>query len=90
MRYIGNCPRSVDKFRYILDFLHIHSLAVNPQKFNQDLIDYLLWYNTERPHWSLELKSPLQYLFSQDLIPFNFILNQNPQKSKIGWTYTYY
>ena len=95
-RYIGNTSKIkkyekiMDKFRYILDFLHIHSLAVNPQKFNQDLIDYLLWYNTERPHWSLELKSPLQYLFSQDLIPFNFILNQNPQKSKIGWTYTYY
>ena len=69
-----------------LDY-HIHSLALNPQEFNQGLMDYLLWYNSERPHWSLELKSPLQYLFSQDLIPFNFIINQDPQKSKIGWTY---
>ena len=70
-----------------LDY-HIHSLSLNPEKFNQALMDYLLWYNTERPHWSLGLKSPLQYLFSQNLIPFNFIINQTPQNCKTGWTYT--
>jgi transposase InsO family protein len=28
--------------------------------FNEKLVDYLLWYNAERPHESLCLKSPLQ------------------------------
>ena len=30
--------------------------------FNQKLSEYLIWYNTKRPHKSLGLKSPLQYL----------------------------
>lgn len=29
---------------------------------NQKLAEYLIWYNTARPHKSLGLKSPLQYL----------------------------
>ena len=30
--------------------------------FNDQLVDYLLWYNIKRPHWALGLKSPVQYL----------------------------
>ncbi len=30
--------------------------------FNQKLSEYLIWYNTKRPHKSLGLKSPMQYL----------------------------
>ena len=33
--------------------------------FNQKLADYLIWYNTIRPHKSLGLKSPLQYLIQK-------------------------
>lgn len=29
--------------------------------FNQKLVDWLLWYNTQRPHWSLRLQSPVDY-----------------------------
>lgn len=32
---------------------------------NQKLADYLIWYNTKRPHKSLNLKSPLQYLIEK-------------------------
>ncbi|MFH1194022.1 MAG: integrase core domain-containing protein, partial [bacterium] len=32
------------------------------EEFNQKLMDWLLWYNTERPHWSLNLLSPVDYL----------------------------
>lgn len=32
---------------------------------NQKLADYLIWYNTIRPHKSLNLKSPLQYLIEK-------------------------
>ena len=32
--------------------------------FNEKLINYLLWYNTERPHESLSLVAPLEYIVS--------------------------
>ena len=42
-----------------LDIMHDKIL------FNQKLADYLIWYNTKRPHKSLGLKSPLQYLIEK-------------------------
>jgi len=66
---------------------HVFEL-INLQRFNQGLIDYLIWYNTERPHWSLGLKSPLQFVFEKDMIPVKFFFDQGSQKSKSGWTYT--
>lgn len=41
---------------------HRQLLAYNLEAFNRQLIEWLLWYNTRRPHWSLELKSPLRYI----------------------------
>lgn len=53
-------------------------LAYDIEAFNQKLIDWLLWYNTRRPHWSLGLISPLRY-----------ICNQLPAKeSQMWWTDT--
>jgi len=45
-------------------------LLSDPDIFNRKLIDWLLWYNTERPHWSLDLESPINYL-----IKHNFLSN---------------
>jgi len=42
-----------------LDIIHDKIL------FNQKLADYLIWYNSERPHKSLGLKSPLQYFLEK-------------------------
>ena len=42
-----------------LDIIH------DKQLFNQKLSEYLIWYNTKRPHKSLGLKSPLQYLIEK-------------------------
>lgn len=39
-------------------------LAYDIDAFNQKLIDWLLWYNTRRPHWSLGLISPMKYIIS--------------------------
>lgn len=39
-------------------------LAYDIDTFNQKLIDWLLWYNTRRPHLSLGLISPLKYIVS--------------------------
>lgn len=53
-------------------------LAYDIDQFNSKLIDWLLWYNTRRPHWSLGLISPLRY-----------IVNQLPVKeSQMCWTST--
>jgi transposase InsO family protein len=46
-----------------IDF-HVHSL-VHPVDFNQRLMEWLIWYNTERPHFAFKnLLSPLQFLLS--------------------------
>jgi len=39
-------------------------LAYDIEAFNHKLIDWLLWYNTRRPHWTLGLVSPLRYIVS--------------------------
>jgi putative transposase len=55
-----------------------HLLAHNLPEFNRKLMDWLLWYNTRRPHWSLGLISPLRY-----------IVNKLPAKeSQMCWTST--
>jgi transposase InsO family protein len=41
---------------------HRDELLDNLADFNHRMIDYLLWYNGERPHWSLNLKSPIDFL----------------------------
>ena len=40
-------------------------LAYDIDKFNEKLVDWLLWYNIRRPHWSLGLVSPLRYIVSK-------------------------
>jgi transposase InsO family protein len=35
---------------------------LNPTTFNKGLIQHLLWHNTVRPHWSLGLIPPAQFL----------------------------
>lgn len=48
-----------------VDF-HAHEL-LEPQKFNVVLMEYLVWFNTERPHHALDLQSPLQFLLEWSL-----------------------
>ena len=37
-------------------------LAYDIDSFNEKLMDWLIWYNTRRPHWSLGLISPMRYI----------------------------
>ena len=48
------------------DFVMWHRplLRDDVDAFNQKLIDWLLWYNAERPHQSLGMVSPLRYIVS--------------------------
>lgn len=47
-------------------------------EFNQQLVDWLLWYNTERTHYALSQTSPLNYLINE--LGFSQML----------WTHTVY
>ncbi|MEF3245380.1 MAG: integrase core domain-containing protein [Caldisericaceae bacterium] len=41
--------------------LHFNLLLEDIEKFNRKLIDYLVWYNTERPHESLNNLTPINF-----------------------------
>jgi len=47
-------------------------------KFNDKMLKWIFWYNTERYHWSLNLTSPVDYLINNSLI------------SNMRWTNTLY
>ena len=45
------------------EFVDYHAQELlEPQKFNVILMNYLVWFNTERPHYALQLQSPIQFL----------------------------
>ncbi|MCK5491261.1 MAG: transposase [Candidatus Pacebacteria bacterium] len=44
------------------------SLLEYPNKFNEKLMDWLIWYNTKRYHWSLDLQSPVDYMINHNLL----------------------
>jgi len=50
--------------------------------FNEKLIEWLLWYNTERPHQTLRQIPPMQYIINSLILA--------PEKSKMMWTSTMY
>jgi transposase InsO family protein len=60
--------------QYQFDFNDINSV-------NKNLVDYLLWYNTKKPHASLNFDTPLNYAINS--------LNLNPQKSNMLRDLTY-
>jgi transposase InsO family protein len=49
-------------------------LLEDTNQFNLKLIDWLVWYNTKRFHWSLNLETPVSYLINNNLL------------SKMRWT----
>jgi len=51
-------------------------------QFNRKLINWLLWYNTERYHWSLNLTSPVNYLIENNLL--SEMRWTNTQNSHLG------
>ena len=62
------------------EFVDYHETELlNPDVFNRKLIEWLLWYNGERPHWALDLKSPIQ-----------FLIEQNPEECNMWWRDTSY
>lgn len=43
-------------------------LLENADEFNRKLMDWLIWYNTNRYHWSLNLTSPVDYLLKNGFV----------------------
>lgn len=81
------CPKmnaEIERFNRTISEAFIsknrHLLAYNLQEFNKNLMDWLVWYNTRRPHWSLGLISPMRYIVS----------NLTAQESQMLWTSTGY
>lgn len=64
------------------DFVDYHAYDLMDLKiFNRKLMEWLIWYNTERPHFAFKnILSPLQFMLSSNL----------PQKCNSGWTHTYH
>ena len=61
-------------------FAYWHTDALDePDNFNRKLMDYLVWYNTEKPHRAIGKLPPLRYYLN------NFTA---PQKSNMLWTLT--
>jgi len=61
------------------EFVDYHAGSLlDPSQFNQKLIPWLIWYNTERPHWGLDLKSPMQFMLTA----------QSQDRSNVRWTDT--
>jgi transposase InsO family protein len=52
-------------------------LLQDPSQFNRRMVDYLVWFNTKRPHEGLDQKSPIQ-----------FLTQQNPEESRMRWART--
>ena len=69
------------------EFVDYHSyLLINPDDFNNILIDYLIFYNIKRVHWAFQNKlSPVQFMLS---IQPAQLLSKIPFESKIGWHHT--
>lgn len=57
---------------------HKETLAYETDTFNRELMHWLLWYNTERPHEALKLLSPLQF----------FVSVLSAEESHMWWTRT--
>ena len=63
------------------EFIDYHAGALmDTVVFNRQMIPWLVWYNTERPHWGLNLQSPMQFMLTHS--------STRPEKSNMRWTDT--
>jgi transposase InsO family protein len=61
--YIERYNRTIQE-EFVIKYLDI--LKSDITHFNELLMDWLIWYNTKRPHFGLDLKSPIQYILENN------------------------
>ena len=68
------------------EFVDYHvSDMKTPELFNSKLIDWLIWYNTDRVHYAFRNKlSPIQFMLQ---LPQQIVAKM-PAECKMGWPYT--
>ena len=82
-RTYPKCPKMnphVERFNRTIqeEYVDYHEPKLaNPNTFNYGLMKYLLWYNTERPHFGINLQTPV-----------NFITSNHPQDCNMYLTNT--
>ena len=54
----------VERFNGIIqqEYINLGNFTLDVEKFNNNLIDWLLFYNFKRPHHSLDLHRPIEYV----------------------------
>jgi transposase InsO family protein len=69
------------------EFIDYHNyLLLNSDDFSRKLIDYLIFYNTERVHYAFQNKlAPIQFMMT---IQPGSLPIKLPLESRIGWHYT--
>lgn len=73
------------------EFIDYHNGdLLDPVHFNRLLIDWLIWYNTERVHYAFDNKlSPVQFMLT--LPPRQPLsVSRTAQECKVGWPHTRY
>ncbi len=75
--YLERFNRTVQK-QFVNRYIDI---LEEPDDFNRELMEYLIWYNVEKPHRGIGNLPPLRYYLD------NFITT--PQKSSMLWTLTH-
>ncbi len=82
------CPKMnayVERFNRTLkeEFVNTNRILLSEDivQFNLSLMNYLIFYNTKRPHHSLNLLSPMKYILNE--------LRLSDEKSNMWWANTY-
>jgi len=75
------CPKInayIERFNRTLreEFIDVNGVLIKEdEEFKSLLIEWLVYYNSKRPHFSLNLKSPLQFMFEKYKMSHMYLTN---------------
>ncbi|MFB3851284.1 MAG: integrase core domain-containing protein [Acidobacteriota bacterium] len=58
---------------------HCYNDISDLDPFNKELIEYLLWYNLEKPHKALNCLSPMNYI----ILNFEYVIKKDYNNSSL-------
>ena len=77
------CPKInayIERFNRTLreEFIDVNGVLIKEdEEFKNLLIDWLVYYNSKRPHFSLNLKAPLEFLVKNNKMSHMYVTNTN-------------